>query len=57
MHCHQRDRDKFRAQLRWLEDGLHMLMRRAWSLITGWCFGRRPGESPGRRNRGIHGRI
>src|SRR5688500_1115539 len=41
MHRFERNRDKFRAQLRWLEDGLHMLMRRAWSMITGWRDRRR----------------
>lgn len=57
MHSYQRNRGRFRAQLRFLEDGVRTLMRKAWSLITGWCFGCRPGETPGRRYRGIHGRI
>ncbi len=57
MHCSHRNRDRFRAQLRFLEDGLHMLMRKAWHMITTWRERRRDQSRGHRRRRGSHGAV
>ena len=57
MHCCQRKQDRFRAQLRWLEEGLNMLIRTAWSMITGWRSELRRDRSHSPRDRGPHGTV